>query len=64
MSKKLIRMPKVEDKTGLKKSCIYGKVRIKKFPQPIRLGKRCTVWIEDEVDQWVEQQISSNRQSA
>ena len=50
MTYSLIRIKKVEEKTGLKKSMIYDLVSKREFVSPIRIGKRAVAWIEFEID--------------
>ncbi len=57
MSKNLIRLPDVEAKVGFKKSFIFEAVKNGTFPKPIRLGHRKTLWVEDEVDAWIQARI-------
>ena len=47
---RLIRLPKVEEKTGLRKSSIYG---LPSFPSPVKIGPRASAWVEEEVDEWI-----------
>jgi prophage regulatory protein len=60
MSKRFINLQAVEDKTALKKSSIYAKVKAGEFPAPIKMGAR-TVWIESEVDSWLDAQVAAWR---
>lgn len=57
-----LRLKHVQLKTGLGRSSIYAKVKAGDFPAPIRLGSgRASAWIEQEVDQWLTQQIEASR---
>jgi prophage regulatory protein len=49
MSNRLIRLPKVMDRSGLSRSTIYNHMGRGIFPAPIRCGKRLNLWPEDEV---------------
>jgi prophage regulatory protein len=51
---KIIRLPKVEDKVGLKHSAIYEKIDRGQFPRQVPLGPKAVGWLEDEVDAWIE----------
>ena len=31
------------------------------FPKPIKLGKRSSGWIEEEIDEWIEERIRESR---
>ena len=51
---RLIRLPMVEDRTGLKKSTIYAAVKSQTFPAPLRLtGGRAVAWREEDIDRWI-----------
>lgn len=53
MEKKIIRLPEVMAKVGLKKSAIYNMIRRGEFPVQIRLGLHASGWVESEIDDWV-----------
>ena len=64
---KLIRFPEVMSRTGYGRTSIYRKMEDGSFPKSLKLGgppkdpnefdSRAVAWIEDEVDQWVEDRI-------
>jgi len=55
---KLLRLPAVEDRTGLKKTTIYAGMAAKTFPVPVRLtGGRAVAWREDEIDRWIAERV-------
>lgn len=59
---RFLRMPEVEQATGTRKSFIYAAARRGTFPQPVKLGRRMTVWIASEVDAWIAQRIAARQQ--
>lgn len=59
---RLLRLPQVQEATGLKKSAIYELTRTGKFPRRIRLSARAVVWAESEVLQWVQDRIAEAQQ--
>lgn len=63
MSKRFINLSAVEDKTTLKKSSIYAKVKTGDFPTPIKMGTR-TVWVESEIDTWLDAQVAAWRENS
>lgn len=63
MSKRFINLSAVEDKTALKKSSIYAKVKTGDFPAPIKMGVR-TVWVESEIDTWLDAQVAAWREKS
>ncbi|ELW2863484.1 AlpA family phage regulatory protein [Klebsiella aerogenes] len=50
---KLLRLSQVMEKTGMRKTLIYGLMRIEQFPQPINLGRYSVAWLESEIDEWI-----------
>lgn len=50
---RLLRLPEVMDRVGLKKSAIYDRMKTGRFPQSRMLGPRYVVWVESEIDEWV-----------
>jgi len=59
MSRVVLRLPKVTRKTGLSRSTIYRRIAEGKFPKPIQLGtSRSVGWLEADIEQWIETQIS------
>lgn len=55
---KVVRMPGLEDMTGLKRSKLYELMKENLFPKPIRLFGRSSGWLEFEVNNWIAQRIS------
>ncbi|MEA3553169.1 MAG: AlpA family phage regulatory protein [Campylobacterota bacterium] len=55
----LIRLPKVMSKTGLAKSTVWWMIANDKFPKQIKISQRVSVWKESDIDEWIEQQIST-----
>ena len=60
---RVLRMPRVEARTGLARSTIHLRVAAGSFPKPVRLGARAVDWIESEVDAWIREQIAASRGS-
>jgi prophage regulatory protein len=64
---RFIRLPEVMSRTGYGRTSIYRKMEDGSFPKSLKLGgppkdpnefdSRAVAWIEDEVDQWVEDRI-------
>jgi prophage regulatory protein len=51
---KFIRINTVMDRTGLEKSTVWDFVKKNKLPKPIKLSTRVTVWLESEIDQFIQ----------
>lgn len=50
---RLIRLPEVMSRVGLKRSSIYQRMSEGRFPKSRSLGPKCAVWVEAEVDNWI-----------
>ena len=61
---KILRCKDVSKKTGLPTSTIYAMVKEKLFPVPIHLGPRTTGWIEDEVEEWLNEKVQQRNMDA
>ncbi|QBY02940.1 AlpA family transcriptional regulator [Thalassotalea sp. HSM 43] len=61
MSNKIIRLPAVKDKTGLSRSSIYLRMSKGEFPQNISLGGRAVGWVEEDINEWLEQCIAKGK---
>ena len=62
MSHQILRIFEVADRTGLARSSIYAKIQAGDFPRPIKLSSRSVGWLEADVNQWIECQISRSRE--
>ena len=62
MSHQILRIFEVAHRTGLARSSIYAKIQNGDFPRPIKLGARSVGWLEADVNQWIERQISRSRE--
>ena len=60
--KKFLRLPDVLDRTGLKRSTFYLKIKEGTFPAPVSLGERAVAWNEDDVDEWMEERIKKSKE--
>lgn len=52
---RLLRLPEVESRVGMKRSTIYRRIQAGEFPSPRKLAVNVSVWPESEIDQWVKQ---------
>lgn len=51
---RLLRLPEVMDRVGLKRSAIYQRMSEGRFPKSRSLGPKCAVWVESEVEEWID----------
>ena len=56
---RLLALPEVEERTGLKKTSLYGLIRDGKFPPPIRLTRRASRWPASQVQAWIADRIQA-----
>ncbi len=56
----ILRMRKVTERTGLAKSTIYQKIAENEFPPQIRLSPKAVGWLERDIQNWIEAQISKS----
>jgi prophage regulatory protein len=52
----LVKLSTVVEVTGLSRATIYRKVAESHFPQPVKLGARCTRWRAGDVSTWLKSQ--------
>ena len=59
MESMLLRLPRVRDRVGLKKTAIYDAIRRGEFPAPVKIGRRSVAWDASAVDAWVRERIAA-----
>ena len=57
----LIRIGRVLEVTGLRRSSLYRKIAAGEFPLPVKIGERASAWVASEVSQWIEETIAASR---
>lgn len=50
---RLLRLPDVMARVGMKRSAIYQRMSEGRFPKSRSLGPKCAVWVEAEIDDWI-----------
>ena len=58
---RILRLPEVINRVGLKRAAIYLYVERGQFPKQISLSARAVGWVEHEVDAWVAARIEVTR---
>jgi len=61
MAERLIRLPEVEHRTGLRRSSIYSYIKQGRFPAPIKITPKASAWVESEIQEWVDSRIHEAR---
>ena len=62
MSHQILRLYEVTDRTGIARSTIYARISDGSFPKPIKLGLRSVGWLENEINEWISDQICLSRE--
>jgi prophage regulatory protein len=63
-NKHVLRRPEVKKRTGLQDTALTDAIERGEFPAPLKVsdhGRTC-VWLEVEVDAWLEQRIAKREQ--
>ena len=50
---RVLRLPEVLNRVGLRKTAIYKLIRAGAFPRPMKLG-RVSGWLEHEIEAWIQ----------
>lgn len=61
MSKILLRLPKVMQKTGLKRATIYLHIKQNKqnkLPKQFKIGQQAVAWLESDIDAWIDEHLA------
>lgn len=53
---RFIRLKEVLTLVGLSRTSLYTRIKQGQFPAQIKLSRRCSVWSEHAVIEWMEQQ--------
>lgn len=58
MTRQILRLPEVINRTGIPRSTLYAKVAEGQFPIPIKLSQRSVGWSTAAIDSWIEERIA------
>jgi prophage regulatory protein len=61
---RILRIPKVKEKTGLSRAEIYRREADGRFPKKIHISANVVGFLEDEIDLWIEQLRAERDRSA
>jgi prophage regulatory protein len=50
---RLLRIHEVTRLTGLSRSSVYKQVRLKNFPDGVKITDRSTAWSSSEIENWI-----------
>lgn len=60
---RILRLPEVMARVGLKRASIYNYIAQGSFPKQIALSDRAVGWIEEEINAWLATRISASRRN-
>ena len=60
MSQSFIRLSEVLRRTGYSKAWIYRLLKENRFPRPVKIGSRSIAFVENEIDEWINQRIAES----
>ncbi len=58
---RFLKIDEVVARSGLSRTSIYRRISTGDFPQSINIGGRRVVWLESELNEWMNAQIKRNR---
>jgi prophage regulatory protein len=58
---RLLRLPEVVSKCGLRRSSIYEGMNSGTFPKSVPLGAHAVAWLSSEIDAWIAQRIAERK---
>jgi prophage regulatory protein len=61
MARRFLSVAQVCDKVCLSRTALWRRVKAGTFPQSIRIGHRTTIFLEDEVEAWMQAQVKVAR---
>ena len=64
MDVRILRLPDVQEKTGLSRSTIYRLEAEGRAPRRIKLGAHSTGWIEAEWNCWLAERVTARERVA
>ena len=58
---RFLRMREVVHRTGMSKATIYNRMNQGLFPKQIPIGANLVVWLEKDVQEWMQEQVDKGR---
>jgi len=60
-NRKFLRWPQVQARVALSRTKVHYLMHAGDFPAQIRMGSRCSVWVEEEIDAWIDARVKESR---
>jgi prophage regulatory protein len=57
LQERLLRLPEVIARVGLRRSSIYAQIKRQTFPAAVKLGERAVAWSESSVNGWIDARL-------
>ena len=61
---RLLRLPEVVQRVGIKRPTIYRRMAEGSFPLAVQLGGHTVAWSSREIDEWIEEQLKRRDEAA
>lgn len=58
---RVLRLPAVQERTGLGRDSIYRGAREGWFPRPVKISERASGWLEHEIDAFLAERVTASR---
>lgn len=55
---RMLRLPAVEGKSGLKRDSIYRLAKLGQFPKPVKISQWASGWVEAEIDDYLAARVA------
>jgi prophage regulatory protein len=55
---RILRLPDVEAKSGLKRDSIYRGAREGWFPRPVKISQGASGWVESEINDYIAKRVA------
>ena len=56
----ILRRKQVQARTGLSRSSLYGLMKLRLFPQSIKISSRAVGWLESDIDDFIASRIAAS----
>jgi prophage regulatory protein len=59
---KVLRLPAVMEKTGLRRATVYLLMTKGLFPSNFKIGSRAAGWLESDINEWIMDCVRASRE--
>jgi prophage regulatory protein len=61
---RILRMPEVQNRTGLSRTTLYLLTQKNQFPKNCQLGSRAVGWLEADITKWINDRAAASKGGA